>query len=84
MNQMSNDATYTNISLVIAFLKHFDRTYLGASGIGGQDTVQDLPEGMEELVLVDTQKSFKSMFVAYFNGASKTLVRGQVVCPEHF
>lgn len=74
---MSNDPTYTNIALIIAFVKHFDRTYLGPNNGNGGD--EPLPDGMEEVVPVDIQKTYRATFVAYFNGASKTLVKGQVV-----
>ena len=74
---MSNDPTYINIPLIIAFIKHFDRTYLGPNSTNGGD--EPLPDGMTELVPVDIQKMYRATLVAYFNAASKTLVKGQVV-----
>lgn len=87
--QMAGDAQYANLPLLSTFLKHFNRAYLGspektaeeqASGHGATGPSPDLPEEVEELVPVGLQKEFREMFVAYFNTASKTLIKGHLVC----
>lgn len=79
---MSGDPQYTNIPLLAAFLKSFSRVYLGPRLQDGGEKAQSeesLPEGVQELVPVATQDKFREMFTTYFNGASKTLIKGQVV-----
>lgn len=90
---MTNDPTFVNLPLLTTFLKHFDRAYLGAtaeSGSGAKDDgsyanggQEKLPSGVEELVPADGRQTVRSMFVGYFNSASKTLVKGQVVSALH-
>ena len=74
-------------------MKHFSRVYLGPHALAdpAQDGVQPngvqddsgysdaLPEGMEELIPKETQKAMREMLVGYFNSASRTLVKGQIV-----
>ncbi|KAJ9104356.1 hypothetical protein QFC19_003998 [Naganishia cerealis] len=71
---MSNDPTYSNIPLLVTFLKTYKRAYLG------DDAVTDIAEASEstqELVPVTLQAKFRELFHAYFNTASKALVKGQ-------
>ncbi|KAL7421122.1 mRNA decay protein [Cryptotrichosporon argae] len=69
---MNNDPQYANMTVLASFLKHFNRTYLGAHG-----DEEPLPAD-DELVPVEIQKKMRELFVAYFDGASKTLVKGQL------
>lgn len=84
--QMTGDPQFNNMPLIAAFLKHFGRMYLGSpsrhdgNGTEGKGAESEaLPTGVEELVPANVQDEFRKAFVAYFNGASKTLVKGQVV-----
>jgi regulator of nonsense transcripts 2 len=85
---MSGDGQYANLPLLSTFLKHFNRAYLGspeksaeekASGHGATGSSPDLPDEVTELIPVGLQKEFREMFVAYFNTASKTLIKGHLV-----
>jgi len=85
---MTGDAQYANLPLLSTFLKHFNRAYLGspeksaeekASGHGATGPSPDLPDEVTELIPVGLQKEFREMFVAYFNTASKTLIKGHLV-----
>jgi regulator of nonsense transcripts 2 len=69
-------------------LKHFNRAYLGspektaeekASEHGATGSSLGLPDEVTELIPVGLQKEFREMFVAYFNTASKTLIKGHLV-----
>lgn len=80
---MSNDPTYINLPLLATFLKHFERAYLGCSD-STDGAASDLPAGVEELIPAEERKTMRSMFVSYFNSASKTLVKGQVVSLHPF
>jgi regulator of nonsense transcripts 2 len=75
---MSGDPQFINLPLIAAFLKSFSRTYLGPI----PESTETLPEGMEELVPIDIQTKMRELFVGYFNAASKTLVKGQIVSLE--
>ena len=89
---MANDPQFTNLPLIAAFLKHYSRAYLGFQGqesctsergpTNGTTDVEGEGVGsqeiLEEFVPKDTQNAMKEMFVAYFNSASKTLVKGQI------
>jgi regulator of nonsense transcripts 2 len=88
---MTNDPQFVNLPLIATFLKHFDRPYLGPQaestvlpngGVAADSSL--LPEGMEELIPVEVQVKMREMFVGYFFSASKTLVKGQIVCPVVF
>lgn len=79
---MTGDPQYLNMPLIITFLKSYGRVYLGAKPASREVSDGEgeaLPEGVSELVPAASQKAFRDSFVAYFNGASKTLVKGQVV-----
>jgi regulator of nonsense transcripts 2 len=83
-SQMTGDPQFTNLPLLATFLKHFNRPYLGhqaeASGdVDSQQAVSTLPNGVDELIPVDMQAKLREMFVGYFQSASKTLVKGQIV-----
>jgi regulator of nonsense transcripts 2 len=71
---MTGDPQFANLPLLSTFLKHFNRSYLGA-----EEKAEGLPEGMTELVPIGLQKEFREMFVGYFTAASKTLVKGHLV-----
>lgn len=75
---MSGDPQFINLPLIAAFLKSFSRTYLGPL----PDSAEILPEGMEELVPTDIQAKMRELFIGYFNAASKTLVKGQIVSKD--
>ena len=91
--QMSGDPQFANLPLVSTFLKHFNRAYLGPpqpekpvkeqgddqSPVNGSTGTSDLSEGIEELMPFGVHSDFREMFAGYFNGASKTLVKGQLV-----
>ena len=83
---MSNDPAFINLPLLATFLKYFERAYLGGAEVaeGAGDTSGDLPAGVDELVPAEERKTMRSLFVSYFNSASKTLVKGQVVSPILF
>lgn len=86
---MTDDPQYTNIPLLATFLKHFKCAFLGPepakSLTEGVEVVSPpvedtkLPTGMQELVPEKIQQELKKMFDKYFDSASKTLVKGQVV-----
>jgi regulator of nonsense transcripts 2 len=77
---MTGDPQFTNIPLLSTFLKHFSRAYLGepSSKVEDGNTNSDTSPG-EELIPSTVQAAFKEMFIGYFNSASKTLVKGQIV-----
>jgi hypothetical protein len=75
---MTNDPQYNNMPLVAAFLKAFTRAYLGPQTKEG-DAPETLPDDLQELIPVEVQKKMRELFVSYFEGASKTLVKGQTV-----
>ena len=94
--QMSGDLQFANIPLLSTFLKAYSRTYLGPQEVAGQGSdaqingdshaekgVGTLPEGVEELVPVETQTKIRQMFATYFQQASTTLVKGQTVSTTH-
>ncbi|KAJ9107589.1 hypothetical protein QFC21_001048 [Naganishia friedmannii] len=77
---MSNDPTFSNIPLLITFLKTYKRTYLGGDeGTTTTTTASDQIAAAEaqELVPPSLQGKFRELFVAYFGVASKALVKGQ-------
>ena len=90
---MANDLQFTNLPLLSTFLKYHSRAYVGpqpestpdddgkrANGVAGVvEPSTELSEGVEELVVPEAQVKIREMFVNYFNQASKTLVKGQVV-----
>ena len=90
---MSDDPQFINLPLVATFLKHFSRAYLGpandshATRVGARTNGDERPNGnseiaidiTSELVPEETQKAMRDMHVSYFNTASKTLVKGQIV-----
>lgn len=76
---MTGDPQYGNIPLLAAFLKSFGRAYLGPQPTEGE-VAQELPEGIEELIPQEVQKKMRELFINYFETASKTLVKGQMVC----
>jgi regulator of nonsense transcripts 2 len=84
---MVGDVQFSNLPLISTFIKHFNRSYLGpqelAKGKADADTVaketSPLADGMTELVPIESQRKLRQMFVAYFQTASKTLVKGQMV-----
>jgi len=77
---MTGDPQFSNIPLITAFLKAFSRAYLGSQSKDGETTPEDkLPADMEELIPVEVQKKMRELFVSYFETASKTLVKGQMV-----
>jgi regulator of nonsense transcripts 2 len=73
--QMSNDPQYNNLPLPTTFLRSFGRTYLGPA----PNTQEALADGVEELVPTEIQAKMRQLFVGYFEGASKTLIKGQHV-----
>lgn len=76
---MNGDPQYTNLPLLSTFLKYFSRAYLGPKPEGPHGKDEPLPEGMAELIPVEVQEKMRELFVGYFNGASKTLVKDQIV-----
>lgn len=76
---MTSDQQYTNIPLMSTFLKHFNRAYLGPAPPNDGVAPESLPDGVEELVPVEVQTQMRELFVKYFDTASKTLVKGQLV-----
>lgn len=88
---MTGDAQFANLPLLSTFLKHFNRAYLGdadkhskdngdaGNAVNGELNGTGLPEGVDDLVPFGVQKDFREMFHAYFSGASKTLIKGQMV-----
>ncbi len=82
---MTGDPQFSNMPLVVAFLKSFGRVYLGPLSQSEKDVTvttsleEPLPEGVTELVTIAQQQKFREMFVSYFETASKTLVKGQLV-----
>jgi regulator of nonsense transcripts 2 len=89
---MTSDPQFANIPLLSTFLKSFNRAYLGppsshkkerANGISGSGAEAEdtgtLPEDVKELVPPEVQGKMRELFVGYFNNASKTLVKGQIV-----
>lgn len=84
---MSGDSQYSNLPLISSFLKHFSRAFLGPQPVDGQpvdgqradDTGEALPHDTEELVFPEVQKKMRELFASYFETASKTLVKGQIV-----
>lgn len=80
---MTGDPQYSNIPVIASFLKAFSRPYLGPqttkNGEPNIMTEGQLPEGVEELVPPEVQKKMRELFVSYFETASKTLVKGQIV-----
>lgn len=83
---MSNDPTYSNIPLLITFLKTHKRAYLGDDVSGSSDLTEtngaagaSAEVGKEELVPAALQVKFRELFQAYFSTASRALVKGQTV-----
>jgi regulator of nonsense transcripts 2 len=74
--QMSGDPTYSNIPLLITFLKSYKRAYLGDTASPDLATANG---SHRELVSPDLQSKFRQLFEAYFATASKALVKGQTV-----
>ena len=75
---MTGDAQYLNLPILSTFLKYFARTYIGPKN----DSEKAVPDGVQELVPVEIQTKMRELFTDYFNSASKTLVKGQVVSPS--
>jgi hypothetical protein len=73
---MSGDPTYSNIPLLITFLKSYKRAYLGDTARPDLATANG---SHKELVSPDLQSKFRQLFEAYFSTASKALVKGQTV-----
>lgn len=74
--KMSGDPTYSNIPLLVTFLKSYKRAYLGdaaTSDVAASNGTQ------QELVSPDFQSKFRQLFESYFNTASKALIKGQTV-----
>ena len=76
---MAGDAQFINLPLLSTFLKYFSRAYLGPSSDASASHDTALPDGVDEFVPAETQSKIREMFVGYFNNASKTLVKGQIV-----
>lgn len=76
LNKMSGDPTYSNIPLLITFLKSYKRAYLGDTATPDLATANGMHR---ELVSPDLQGKFRQLFEAYFSTASKALVKGQTV-----
>ncbi|TXT09089.1 hypothetical protein VHUM_02563 [Vanrija humicola] len=74
---MSNDPQYSNMPLLATFLKSYNRAYLGPQTSEGAEA-EALPDGIEELMPAEVQKSMSALFTSYFQTASKTLVKGQM------
>jgi hypothetical protein len=74
---MSNDPTYSNIPLLVTFLKTYKRAYLGDSEAETDDAAVTVDKG--ELVPPALQAKFRELFNAYFGTASRALVKGQTV-----
>jgi regulator of nonsense transcripts 2 len=82
---MTGDPQYANMSLMSAFLKGFSRAYLGPQPAKDDGAVEDqLPDGVQELIPTEVQKQMRQLFVSYFETASKTLVKGQMVGCEPY
>ncbi|KAL1407550.1 mRNA decay protein [Vanrija albida] len=75
---MSNDPQYSNMPLLATFLKSYNRAYLGPQPPADGAAVETLPNGVEELMPPEVQKSMRALFTTYFQTASKTLVKGQM------
>jgi hypothetical protein len=73
---MSGDPTYSNIPLLITFLKSYKRAYLGDSALPELAAANG---SHHELVPPEMQNKFRQLFEAYFSTASKALVKGQTV-----
>lgn len=79
---MSNDPQYSNMPLLATFLKSYNRAYLGPQPPADGSATEALPAGVEELMPAEVQKSMRALFTTYFQTASKTLVKGQMVGVE--
>lgn len=81
---MTGDTQYANLPLLSAFVKYYKRAYLGQSVVDGDEPTEGdkLPDGMMELVPVEIQNAMRELFTNYFDTASKTLVKGQIVSPR--
>ena len=75
--QMTDDPQFTNLPLLTYFLKHLGRVYMGSMGEATSN--DEAAEPMEELAPKAIQTSVRDLFLGYFNNASKTLVKGQIV-----
>lgn len=74
---MSGDPTYSNIPLLITFLKSYKRAYLGDAALPDLAVANGTHH---ELVPPELQSKFRQLFETYFSTASKALVKGQTVC----
>jgi hypothetical protein len=72
---MSNDPQYSNIPLLVTFLKSYKRAYLG---MDEQEDSQSTPSG-QELVSADYREKFRTAFETYYKTAGKALVKGYTV-----
>lgn len=73
---MSGDPTYSNIPLLITFLKSYKRAYLGDAALPDLAAANG---SHHELVPPELQNKFRQLFETYFSTASKALVKGQTV-----
>ncbi|GHJ86192.1 hypothetical protein NliqN6_2594 [Naganishia liquefaciens] len=71
---MAGDPTYSNIPLLVTFLKSYRRAYLGDPATSHEAETNG---SHSELVSLDLQSKFRHLFETYFNTASKALVKGQ-------
>lgn len=77
VRQMSGDPTYSNIPLLITFLKSYKRAYLGDAAM--PDAAAANGGAPHELVPPELQAKFRQLFETYFSTAGKALVKGQTV-----
>jgi hypothetical protein len=78
---MSEDPLYSNIPLLITFLKSYKRAYLGLDEQGETVAVAKAESEDEELVPLPFRERFRNVFQDYFKTAGKALVKGQTVSP---
>jgi len=76
---MTDDPLYSNIPLLITFLKSYKRAYLGLDEQGDSASAIKADSEAEELVPLHFRENFRKSFQDYFKIAGKALVKGQTV-----
>jgi hypothetical protein len=77
--QMIDDPLYSNIPLLVTFLKSYKRAYLGLDEQGDSASAAKAESEAEELVPLLFRENFRKSFQDYFKTAGKALVKGQTV-----